>query len=77
MATPLLSALGLTPGPEFLDELRGLVNQGKVDYKKLSLATILEIRLRNSPNRPTDCPCPNAHYFNSHEKLWPVQLTVK
>ena len=56
MATPLLSALGLTPGPEFLDELRGLVNQGKVDYKKLSLATILEFRLRNSPNRPSPRP---------------------
>ncbi len=44
MDTPLLSALGLTPGPEFIDGLRKLVNQGTLDYNNLSLATILEIR---------------------------------
>jgi hypothetical protein len=67
MSAPLRSALGLTPGPQFLDALRGLVNQGKLDYKNLSIDIILEIRCTYP--RPLHLHHLHLHHLHLHLHL--------
>ena len=42
--TPHLSSLGVMLGPGLLDQLREMASQGDIDYYKLSIAFILELR---------------------------------
>ena len=42
--TPHLASLGVVLGPGLLDQLREMVSQGTINYNKLLIAFILELR---------------------------------
>jgi hypothetical protein len=45
---PHLAALGVVPGPGLLDQLKELARQDVLNYYKLSIMIILELRYYNS-----------------------------
>jgi hypothetical protein len=48
-STPHLASLGVMLGPGLLDQLREMASHGTIDYYKLSIAVILELRCSNMP----------------------------